>query len=176
MQSLPFPHYLIPPRSKYSPQHHVLKNPQLPFLLQCQRPSFTPIQNNRQNYSSISSLNLLMKGTLPKVEWQISPILTTQFSYSTVHHLTMFQKVTPVPSLGICLSLYWHTFYVLYTRLLVLTGRIKLGTICTLALYINQWPFEQLFCACSIGSHMEHMPIPDGPFLLLLIWTVIKPG
>jgi len=24
----------------------------LPFLLQCQRPSFTPIQNNRQNYSS----------------------------------------------------------------------------------------------------------------------------
>jgi len=42
-----------PPRSKYSPQHHVLKHPQLPFLPQCQRPSFTPIQNNRQNYSSI---------------------------------------------------------------------------------------------------------------------------
>ena len=47
------PHYLVPPRSKYSPQHHVLKHPQLPFLPQCQRPSFTPIQNNRQNYSSI---------------------------------------------------------------------------------------------------------------------------
>jgi len=47
------PPYLIPPRSKYSPQHHVLKHPQLPFLPQCQRPSFTPIQNNRQNYSSI---------------------------------------------------------------------------------------------------------------------------
>ena len=45
--------YLVPPRSKYSPQHHVLKHPQLPFLPQCQRPSFTPIQNNRQNYSSI---------------------------------------------------------------------------------------------------------------------------
>ena len=46
------------PRSKYSPQHHVLKHPQLPFLPQCQRPSFTPIQNNRQNYSYISwSLN-----------------------------------------------------------------------------------------------------------------------
>ena len=39
--------------SKYSPQHHVLKHPQLPFLPQCQLPSFTPIQNNRQNYSSI---------------------------------------------------------------------------------------------------------------------------
>ena len=46
------PHYLVPPRSKYSPQHQVLKHPQLPFLPQCQRPCFTPIQNNRQNYSS----------------------------------------------------------------------------------------------------------------------------
>ena len=53
MQSPPFPLYLIPPRSKYSPQHHILKHPQLSFLPQCQRPSFTPIQNNRQNYSSI---------------------------------------------------------------------------------------------------------------------------
>ena len=32
---------------------NVLKHPQLPFLQQCQRPCFTPIQNNRQNYSSI---------------------------------------------------------------------------------------------------------------------------
>ena len=31
MQSPPFPRYLVPPRSKYSPQHHVLKHPQLPF-------------------------------------------------------------------------------------------------------------------------------------------------
>ena len=53
MQSPPFPRYLVPPRSKYSPQHHVLKHPQLPFLPQCQRPSFTPIQNNRQDYSTI---------------------------------------------------------------------------------------------------------------------------
>ena len=45
MQSPPFPRYLVPPRSKYSPQHHVLKHPQLRFLPQCQRPSFTPIQN-----------------------------------------------------------------------------------------------------------------------------------
>jgi len=80
----------------------------------------------------------------------------------------MFQKVTPVPSLGICLSLYWHNFYFLYTGLLVLTSTNKLGTICTLALYINQWPFEQLFCNCSIRSHMEPMSVPDGPFFLLL--------
>ena len=48
MQSPPFPRYLVPPRPKYSRQHYVLKHPQLPFLPQCQRPSFTLIQNNRQ--------------------------------------------------------------------------------------------------------------------------------
>ena len=53
MQSPPFPRYLVPPRSKYSPQHHIFKHPQLPFLHQCQRPSFTPMQNNWQNYSFI---------------------------------------------------------------------------------------------------------------------------
>ena len=37
MQSPPFPCYLVPPSSKYSPQHHVLKHPQLPFLPQCQQ-------------------------------------------------------------------------------------------------------------------------------------------
>ena len=36
MQSPPFSRYLVPPRSKYSPQHLVLKHPQLPFLPQCQ--------------------------------------------------------------------------------------------------------------------------------------------
>ena len=52
MQSPPFPRYLAPPRSKYSPQHHALKHPQLSFLLQCQQPSFTPMQN-RQNYTTL---------------------------------------------------------------------------------------------------------------------------
>ena len=47
------PRYLVPPRSKYSPQHHVLKHPQLPFLPQCQRPSFTPIQNMSSSSSSM---------------------------------------------------------------------------------------------------------------------------
>jgi len=58
MQSPPFPRYLVPPRSKYSPQHRVLKHPQLPFPPQCQRPSFTPTQNNRQNYISIMSITV----------------------------------------------------------------------------------------------------------------------
>jgi hypothetical protein len=44
MQSPSVPRYLVPPRSKYSPQHHVLKHPQVPFLPQCQRPSFTHVK------------------------------------------------------------------------------------------------------------------------------------
>ena len=35
---------------KYSPQHPLLKQPQPTFLPLCERPSFTPIQNIRQNY------------------------------------------------------------------------------------------------------------------------------
>ena len=37
----------LPPRPKYSPQHPILKYPQPAFLPQCERPSFTPIQNKR---------------------------------------------------------------------------------------------------------------------------------
>ena len=44
MSLSPFPRYLVPPKPKYSPQHHILKHPRLPFLPQCQRPGFTPIQ------------------------------------------------------------------------------------------------------------------------------------
>ena len=47
------PWYPVPPRPKYSPQHPTLEHPRPVFLPQCQRPSFAPIQNNRQNYSSI---------------------------------------------------------------------------------------------------------------------------
>ena len=43
--------YLVPLRPKYSPQHTVLRHRKPTFLPQCQRSTFTPIQNNRQNYS-----------------------------------------------------------------------------------------------------------------------------
>jgi hypothetical protein len=39
----PLSHHLIPVRSKYPPQHPVLKHPQSMFLPSCQRPSFIPI-------------------------------------------------------------------------------------------------------------------------------------
>jgi len=49
----PLPCYLVPLRPKYSPQHPIFKHSQLTFLTQCEWPNFTPIQNNRQNYSSM---------------------------------------------------------------------------------------------------------------------------
>jgi hypothetical protein len=49
--SIPF--YLIPLRPKNSPQHPILKHPQPRFLPRCERPSSTPINNKRQNHSSV---------------------------------------------------------------------------------------------------------------------------
>ena len=51
--SPPLPCYLISLRPKYSHQHPFLKHPQPTFLHQCEQPSFTPIQNNSQNYSTV---------------------------------------------------------------------------------------------------------------------------
>ena len=53
MLTSPLPCYLVPLMPKYSPQHSVIIHPQPTFLPQCERPSFTPIKSNRQNYSSI---------------------------------------------------------------------------------------------------------------------------
>jgi len=44
--------YLVPLRPKYSPQRSIFIHPQPTFLSQCERPSFTPMQNNWQNCSS----------------------------------------------------------------------------------------------------------------------------
>jgi hypothetical protein len=40
-------------RPKCSPQNPILKHPQPTFLTQCELPSFTPIQNKRQNFISV---------------------------------------------------------------------------------------------------------------------------
>ena len=53
--------YPVPLRPTYAPQHPILKHPQPTFLPQCERPRFTSIQNNRQNYSSVH-LNLYIFG------------------------------------------------------------------------------------------------------------------
>jgi hypothetical protein len=48
----PVTSFLIPLRLKFS-HRPVLKNLQSVFLFQCQRRSFTPIQNHEQNYISL---------------------------------------------------------------------------------------------------------------------------
>ena len=45
--------HLVPLWPKYSPQHPILKHDQPTLLPQCEQLSLTPIQNNRQNYSSV---------------------------------------------------------------------------------------------------------------------------
>jgi len=44
------PLYLVSLRSKFSPKHPILKQPQPTFLPQLEWPRFTTKQNNRQNY------------------------------------------------------------------------------------------------------------------------------
>jgi hypothetical protein len=53
MQFSPTSRHFIALRSKYFPQHTLLKHPQSMFLPSRQRPSFTTIQNQRQNYSFV---------------------------------------------------------------------------------------------------------------------------
>ena len=106
MQSPPLPRYLVPPKSKYSPQHHVLKHPQFPFLPQChQRPSFTPIQNNRQNYSSIYiyiyiyiALNFWIATWKIKDSTQVKLIVEMSAAVRVVHKLEAPHYATFWPS------------------------------------------------------------------------------
>jgi hypothetical protein len=51
-----FLHSPVPLRPKYSPQHPILKHPHPTLIPQCQGPSFTPIQNNTQNFISLSQM------------------------------------------------------------------------------------------------------------------------
>jgi hypothetical protein len=53
MQFSPISHHFIPLQSKYSPQHPVFKHHQSTFLPSCQRSSFKPVQNHKQNYGFV---------------------------------------------------------------------------------------------------------------------------
>ena len=44
---------LVPLKPIYSTQHPILIHTQPTFLPQCERTCFTPVQDNRQNYSSV---------------------------------------------------------------------------------------------------------------------------
>ena len=49
MHFFPLPSYLVSLIPIYSPQHPSLQHPQSIFVPQYERPSFTPMRNNRQN-------------------------------------------------------------------------------------------------------------------------------
>ena len=49
----PLPCYLVHLYPKCSPQHPIVEHRRTTFLPQCERPSFTPIQRNMQNYGSV---------------------------------------------------------------------------------------------------------------------------
>ena len=121
MQSPPFPRYLVPPRSKYSPQHHVLKHPKLPFLPQCERPSFTPIHNNRQNYNSIYIL--IFKFLYSNLEDKIYTVLMsdTLVRRQLQMQRVRFMSIVFLPSVkrrSLCICNSWIDFIIaLYTAL-----------------------------------------------------------
>ena len=64
MQFSSVPCHIVPLRSKYSPQTPILQHLQCTFHPQCERPSFTPIQNNRQNDSSEILISKFLDSTL----------------------------------------------------------------------------------------------------------------
>lgn len=53
MQLSPLSRHFISPRSRYSPQHSVLKHPPSMYFPECQRRSYTPLQDHRQRYSVV---------------------------------------------------------------------------------------------------------------------------
>ena len=60
----PLPCYLVPLRHIYLPQHPLLEHPQSTFLPQFEQSSFIPIQNNRQNYSSVCLILYILDNNL----------------------------------------------------------------------------------------------------------------
>jgi len=65
-------------RPKYSPQHPMLKHPQPAFLPHFERPSFTPIQNNREHHISVY-LNAYL------------------FGYQTGRQMNLHQMIASIP-------------------------------------------------------------------------------
>ena len=114
MQSPPFPRYLVPPRSKYSPQHHILKHPQLPFLPHCQRQSFAPIQNNRQNYSSIY-LDLKLPLISSGIEFWFVKVVPKYLNSSTLSK----QLYTVVGKTGISTRRFFENIYVILSGFII---------------------------------------------------------
>jgi hypothetical protein len=74
MKFSPLPCYLVSLRLKYSHQNRIHTHPQPAFLPQCQRPSFTPIQNNMQIKE-----NVVYKINKRSVAGLVTPCVVTAF-------------------------------------------------------------------------------------------------
>ena len=107
MQFPPLPCYPVPSRPKYSPQHSILEHPQPAFLHQCQRPSFTPIQNNRQNYSSDCTAHILKNQRNAVLFWNCNSALLQNAIHINVTHVSWHTYL--VLKLGVRTSCSWHS-------------------------------------------------------------------
>jgi hypothetical protein len=105
MQFSPTSCHFITIRSKYSPQHSVLKHLRSTFPSQCQRPSFIPIQNDRQNYSFVY-LNLYVFDSRreDKRVWTELQQALPEFNLLLISSWTKFWFVTVVPKYIECVS------------------------------------------------------------------------
>jgi len=90
MWSSPLPCYIIPCRSRYSPQHPILKHPHPTFIPLCEEPSSTPIQNSSQNYSSVYFNLYILSSKLGKEKKKKKSFCTGPSSGTPTHYLERF--------------------------------------------------------------------------------------
>ena len=77
------PNFFVPLRPKYSLQHPIFKHLQRTILPQRERSSFTPIQNNRQNYNSVYTLSYLET-------WKFAESKIAIFCSQNIHFTSRF--------------------------------------------------------------------------------------